>query len=227
MRTNHDSLSIEKSVVLTLKEKRKIKKITQTELAGRIGVSRDTIARIESGKARVYLAQVVAIAQALDIMLLDLLAGNYSKTENDEQMDTSYGQVKIEYVQGAESARQPPVLWSNNVVEGGEDERNSYFDETAVESFGKPLKDFILNHKTFWWWVPEKELSALSIASVVEATLNYGQEEDLAILFEMIGVSKVSEIFKAGNKGIRSNYQSDVIAFFDAYFKRHVPGYSD
>ena len=149
MRTNHDSLSIEKSVVLTLKEKRKIKKITQTELAGRIGVSRDTIARIESGKARVYLAQVVAIAQALDIMLLDLLAGNYSKTENDEQMDTSYGQVKIEYVQGAESARQPPVPWSNNVVEGGEDERNSYFDETAVESFGKPLKDFILNHKTF------------------------------------------------------------------------------
>ena len=227
MRTNHDSLSIEKSVVLTLKEKRKIKKITQTELAGRIGVSRDTIARIESGKARVYLAQVVAIAQALDIMLLDLLAGNYSKTENDEQMDTSYGQVKIEYVQCAESARQPPVLWSNNVVEGGEDERNSYFDETAVESFGKPLKDFILNHKTFWWWVPEKELIALSIASVVEATLNYGQEEDLAILFEMIGVSKVSEIFKAGNKGIRSNYQSDVIAFFDAYFKRHVPGYSD
>ena len=89
MRTNHDSLSIEKSVVLTLKEKRKIKKITQTELAGRIGVSRDTIARIESGKARVYLAQVVAIAQALDIMLLDLLAGNYSKTENDEQTNTS------------------------------------------------------------------------------------------------------------------------------------------
>jgi hypothetical protein len=57
--------------------------------------------------------------------------------------------------------------------------------------------------------------------------LNYGQEEDLAILFEMIGVSKVSEIFKAGNKGIRSNYQSDVIAFFDAYFKRHVLGYSE
>ena len=102
---------------------------------------------------------------------------------------------------------------------------NPFLTMRAVETFGIQMRDFILNHKTFWWWVPEKELSALSIASVVEATLNYGQEEDLAILFEMIGVSKVSEIFKAGNKGIRSNYQSDVIAFFDAYFKRHVPGY--
>ena len=49
------SMSLQEQVILSLKVFRKNKKITQSELADRIGVSRDTIARLESGKARMYL----------------------------------------------------------------------------------------------------------------------------------------------------------------------------
>ena len=81
MRVSHDPLTFEKHIIMLLKGMRRNKKITQSELANRIGVSRDTIARIESGKARVYMAQVVAIAKALDIALQDLVSVTMEETD--------------------------------------------------------------------------------------------------------------------------------------------------
>ena len=49
------SMSLKEQVIMSLKVFRKNKKISQSQLADRIGVSRDTIARLESGRARMYL----------------------------------------------------------------------------------------------------------------------------------------------------------------------------
>ena len=104
---------------------------------------------------------------------------------------------------------------------------NPYLNEKAVESYGGPMKEYIMSHKLFWHWVPENSLSGLSISSVVEAVLSLGNEQDISDLFKMVDIKKVSEIFLQGISGPRTNYREDTITFFDAYFKRHIPEYSD
>ena len=64
--------SIEKKVMYSLKMIRKGKNLSQTDLAREMNVSRDTVARLESGRSRVTLAQVITIAQILNNISLDL-----------------------------------------------------------------------------------------------------------------------------------------------------------
>ena len=52
---------------------RRVKRISQTALANRLGYSRVTIANLESGKQNVQLHQVFAIADALDISVKELI----------------------------------------------------------------------------------------------------------------------------------------------------------
>ncbi len=263
MNTHHDPISFEKQIIMTLKGFRRSKKITQTQLANRIGVSRDTIARIESGKARIYLAQVVAIAEALNIMLQDLfLQDEQEEKMIDESMTTSQQNVHITFlpqpmisspIAGKMSERQPVrrsfSVGGVGISYAGEDTEgrgvlqtldeptapatasatipNPYLNQPAVDNYGEPMKDYILNHHLFWHWVPEDKLTGLSISSVVEATLNQGNEKDISHMFKMIGIEKAANVFKRGISGFRTNYREGVILYFSNYFKRHVPGYSD
>ena len=229
MRISHDPLTFEKHIIMLLKGMRRNKKITQSELANRIDVSRDTIARIESGKARVYMAQVVAIAKALDIALQDLVSMTMEKTDlATGQKNTSIADIPSGYYKSTNTF-EPPSSSSRriDIFKDREDNNNPYLNEKAVESYGGPMKDYIINHKLFWHWVPENSLSGLSISSVVEAALSLGNEQDISDLFKMVDIKKVSEIFLQGILGPRTNYREETISFFDAYFKRHVPEYSD
>ncbi len=229
MRVSHDPLTFEKHIIMLLKGMRRNKKITQSELANRIGVSRDTIARIESGKARIYMAQVVTIAKALDIALQDLVSVTMEETDLvTGEMNTSIADIPSGYYKStntfgpsSSSSRRIDIF---NDREGG---NNPYLNEIAVESYGEPMKEYIMNHKLFWHWVPENSLSGLSISSVVEAVLSLGNEQDISDLFKMVDIKKVSEIFLQGISGSRTNYRDDTITFFDAYFKLHVSEYSD
>jgi len=245
MNTNQAPILFEKQVIITLKGIRRSKKITQTDLANRIGVSRDTIARIESGKARIYLAQVVAIADALDIMLQDLFLQDEQKEETrvftNENMNLSNKNIHITYQTSLLSSREsenesewrqyPNPLPAEGETKAGNPNpnpnpnpvRNPYLNEKAVDSYGEPMKKYILNHRLFWHWVPVDDLPGLSISSVVEATLNQGREEDLKWLFDTITVEKAADIFKQGISGFRTNYREEVISYFNAYFTRHVP----
>ena len=229
MRVSHDPLTFEKHIIMLLKGMRRNKKITQSELANRIGVSRDTIARIESGKARVYMAQVVAISKALDIALQDLVSVTLEETDlatgekNTSIADIPSGYYKSTNTFGPSSSSSRRIDIFND-KEGG---NNPYLNEKAVESYGEPMKEYIMNHKLFWHWVPENSLSGLSISSVVEAVLSLGNEQDISDLFKMVDIKKVLKIFLQGISGPRTNYRHDTITFFDAYFKRHVSEYSD
>ena len=123
----------------------------------------------------------------------------------------------------------PPVGRRRSVV--GKLQRrqatNPYLNQLAVEIYGESMKDYILNHRLFWHWVPEDKLTGLSISSVVEATLDQGNEKDISDMFKMIGVEKAADVFKHGISGFRTNYREDTIAYFSDYFKRHVPEYSN
>ena len=66
------SMSLKEQVIMSLKVFRKNKKISQSQLADRIGVSRDTIARLESGRARMYLELIEKIAHELNVQILEL-----------------------------------------------------------------------------------------------------------------------------------------------------------
>ncbi len=213
MNTLQAPIIFEKQVIITLKGIRRSKKITQTDLANRIGVSRDTIARIESGKARIYLAQVVAIADALDIMLHDLFLQDEQKEETivfkNENMNLSNKNIHIRL------SSPVPTATANT--------RNPYLDEKAVDSYGEPMKKYILNHRLFWHWVPVDDLPGLSISSVVEATLNQGREEDVKWLFDTISTQKAADIFRQQIMGPRHGYTKMLKNYFKAYFNRNAP----
>ena len=233
MHSFETSKSIEKKVMYSLKMIRKGKKLSQTDLAREMNVSRDTVARLESGRSRVTLAQVITIAQILDATLDKIL----SEAENNEYLELVLDET------GNETQTTTSYYWGDNnlytlnmqshtsslALEGLPEKKitNPFLTMRAVETFGIQMRDFILDHKTLWWWVAESDLEQLSMSSIVEAILNYGSEQDVADLFKIVTVSKVSEIFKAGNQGIRSNYQPEVITYFESYFKRHVSGYSN
>ena len=233
MHSFETSKSIEKKVMYSLKMIRKGKKLSQTDLAREMNVSRDTVARLESGRSRVTLAQVITIAQILDATIDKIL----SEAENNEFLELTLGET------GNETQTTTSYYWGDNnlytlnmkshtsslALEGLPEKKitNPFLTMRAVETFGIQMRNFILDHKTLWWWVAESDLEQLSLSSIVEAILNYGSEQDVADLFKIVTVSKVSEIFKAGNQGIRSNYQPEVITYFESYFIRHVSGYSN
>ena len=175
------------------------------------------------------MAQVVAIAKALDIALQDLVSVTMEETDlvtgekNTSIADIPSGYYKSTNTFGPSSSSSRRIDIFND-REGG---NNPYLNEKAVESYGEPMKEYIMSHKLFWHWVPENSLSGLSISSVVEAVLSLGNEQDISDLFKMVDIKKVSKIFMQGISRSRTNYPEDTITFFDAYFKRHVSEYSD
>jgi hypothetical protein len=86
------------------------------------------------------------------------------------------------------------------------------------------IKAFIKKHSHLWWWVPEEKKEKLSLDSVVEAILNYGDIDDIKELFDLIGIEKAAEIFYRRTSGFRTNYFPLVKHFFKLYFDRHVQG---
>ncbi len=216
--TRLDPISFEKRIIMSLKSLRRTKKITQTELANRIGVSRDTIARIESGKARIYLAQAVAMADALDIEIRDLLMQEKQKEAMiimDENMSVSRQNVLITFL--------PKNSDGGDRQKKAQRTSNRYLTQSAAEIYGGSMKDYILNHRLFWHWVPEDKLADLSISSVVEATLMQGKSHDIRWLFDTIGVVKAAKIFRRQIIEPRHGYPKITKDYFEAYFNRHAP----
>ena len=95
-------------------------------------------------------------------------------------------------------------------------------NEIKKNEHSPELKSFIKEHSYFWWWVPEERKEHLSLNSVVEATLNFGNINEIKQLFKLIGIEKVSEIFFKQISGKRPNYSKRTINFFKLYFNRNV-----
>jgi hypothetical protein len=89
------------------------------------------------------------------------------------------------------------------------------------------LVSLIEDQKHIFWWIPENELTQLSVDAIVEAVLNNGDEKAVRYLFDILGVEKVAKLFYHQVSGKRTNYRPRTIHCFRTYFKRHVPRYSD
>ena len=86
------------------------------------------------------------------------------------------------------------------------------------------LADFIEARKHFVWYV--KDHRALDEESIVQATLNYGNWNDVQELIRILGMDHVAEVFYrdiAVSPRRRGNYYPDVVRYFTLYFKRHAP----
>ena len=212
----------EEKVIDSLRNKRKGKGLTQSGLAMKMNVSRDTVARFESGRSKVTFLQVIKIARILDISLGELILDE----EKQDNLDSSLNlDSNI-----SQSMSLDQLQWSNDNFYTQSQPRgqkiNPFLSMGAVKQYGDKMGQFILSHKSLWWWVAEKELVHLSIASVVEAILNFGGDEDIVKLFKLVSMEKVSKIFKAANQGSRTNYKPEIVSYYNQYFKKHVPGYT-
>ncbi len=86
-----------------------------------------------------------------------------------------------------------------------------------------PLHDFIAARKSLVWYV--KDPRALDEEAIVQATLNYGNWNDVQELIRIMGIDHAAEVFYRDinvSPRRRGNYYPDVLHYFDLYFKRYV-----
>lgn len=85
------------------------------------------------------------------------------------------------------------------------------------------IHDFIKKRKHLIWWV--KDYDALGPEPIVEATLNYGDWDDVQALIKILGMKKTAEIFyrkSQPSKMGRQNYRPDVKNYFNLYFNKYA-----
>ena len=83
-----------------------------------------------------------------------------------------------------------------------------------------PLYDFISERKHFIWYV--KDYRALSEESIVEATLNYGNWDDVQKIIGIMGMERVATIFRKQINRPRKNYRPEVSHYFSLYFNKYA-----
>ncbi|MGE0084898.1 MAG: hypothetical protein AB7S75_10780 [Desulfococcaceae bacterium] len=89
----------------------------------------------------------------------------------------------------------------------------------------KKLSEFIKENSFLFWWIPDDRKQDISVESLVEHILNYGDENSVKKLFDLMGTEKAAEIFSRQTAGPRCNYFPQVINFFNLYFQRYVQKY--
>ena len=84
------------------------------------------------------------------------------------------------------------------------------------------LSSFIKARPFLVWWT--SDFDRLSDEAIVEATLNYGDWDDVQELFRLVGMEKAARIFRSRSSLARSNYRPKTKHFFTLYFNAHAPG---
>ncbi|KKR31858.1 MAG: hypothetical protein UT65_C0015G0020 [Parcubacteria group bacterium GW2011_GWF2_39_8b] len=86
-----------------------------------------------------------------------------------------------------------------------------------------PLSQFIKQRPHLIWYT--KNYDGLDAESIVEATLNYGDWDDVQELIKILGMKKTAQIFREKSKPDkfgRQNYDSRVKNYFQLYFGKYV-----
>ena len=85
------------------------------------------------------------------------------------------------------------------------------------------IHDFIKKRKYLIWWVADYD--KLGPESIVEATLNYGDWDDVQTLIRIMGIKEVAKIFREKSQPSkigRQNYHTDIKHYFNLYFNRYA-----
>jgi hypothetical protein len=57
------------------------------------------------------------------------------------------------------------------------------------------IQELIQENSHLFWWVPQDKKKDLSLDSLVEAILNYGDSKSVKKLFDTVGIKTVADIF--------------------------------
>ena len=88
------------------------------------------------------------------------------------------------------------------------------------------LYQLVKDNRPLFWSQGDDQLQDLPESSIVETILNLGTLESVKKLFNILGLEKVAQIFQQQISAPRHNYYPPVSHFFNLYFQRHVPKYS-
>lgn len=89
--------------------------------------------------------------------------------------------------------------------------------------YGMSIQDFIKKRKHLIWWV--RDYDRLDAGAIVEAVLNYGDWDDVQTLIKILGIQKVTKIFREKSKPDkfgRQNYRPEIIHYFQLYFQKYA-----
>lgn len=85
------------------------------------------------------------------------------------------------------------------------------------------IHDFIRERKHLIWYVSDYD--ALDAEAIVEATLNYGDWNDVQELIRLLGMREVARIFRERSKPSpvgRTNYRPEIGNYFTRYFAKYA-----
>ncbi|MEK7537717.1 MAG: hypothetical protein AAB619_01950 [Patescibacteria group bacterium] len=82
------------------------------------------------------------------------------------------------------------------------------------------IYDFIKQRKHLVW--STNNYDGLSNEAIVEATLNYGDWNDVKELIEILGIRRVATIFRRRSAIPRSNYRPEISHYFQLYFGKYA-----
>lgn len=82
------------------------------------------------------------------------------------------------------------------------------------------LYNFIKERGHLIWYV--KDYRGLNEEAIVEATLNYGNWNDVQKLIQIMGIERVAEIFRKQVNRPRKNYRPEVSNYFSLYFNKYA-----
>mgnify|MGYP001592260609 CR=1 FL=1 len=84
------------------------------------------------------------------------------------------------------------------------------------------INEFAESRKQLFW--STKNYVGLSKEAVVETILNYGNWNDVKILFSILGITEVVAIFRQQTSRPRTNYRPEVANYFNLYFQKYASG---
>lgn len=79
---------------------------------------------------------------------------------------------------------------------------------------------FIKKRPYLVWHIDD--LDKLSESAIVEAVLNNGNWDDVQEIIKILGIKKVSVLFKEKAQAKRSNYRPEIKNYFNLYFDRYA-----
>lgn len=90
------------------------------------------------------------------------------------------------------------------------------------------LKALIRKNAHLFWYTKDEEKENLPLPVVLEFFLNYGDQNEIKMLFKIVGIDKAAAVFfeQIEIMGERSNYIPALQNYFSLYFKRYAPEHS-
>ncbi len=84
----------------------------------------------------------------------------------------------------------------------------------------KAINSFIKKRPHLVW--STKNYNDISEEAIVEAVLNYGNFDDFKKIIKILGIKRISKIFKEQIKKKRCNYRPEVKNYFRLYFNKYA-----